>query len=250
MSELDSAIGALKISDKDDEDLEIGPDDSASKVAEKVAEATAVSVASGKTDTTSVISIASDASGTSVASQSSNQLITVLYKRAMKKITVLEDKIEELTEKLAQATSSGSPLKRKKKDAEFNMTLWNTKITETGYFKSNGGKSVFNSNTARLAYVTLLMDFYNTSDFSTKTTFDTLFTKVNGKYPAFQSLLDAVPVPFDFGEGCSLLAEGSKKVTSKYVKVSVDPMAAMPMAAMTMAAQMPMAAMTMAAQME
>ena len=212
MSELDSAIGALKISDKDDEVSEIGPDDSASKV--------------GETDTASVISIASDTP--SVAS--SNELISVLYKRAMKKVRVLEDKIEELTEKLAQATYGGSPLKRKKKDAEFNMTLWNTQITETGYFKSNGGKSVFNSNTARLAYVTLLMDFYNTSDFSTKTTFDTLSTKVDGKYPAFQSLLDAVPVPYDF-VGCSLLAEGSKKVTSKYVKVSAAP----PMAAMTMA---------------
>ncbi len=175
MSDVSVALDSLKISDNDDlpeyEESEIGPDDSASKI--------------GKTDAKSVISVASD---TSVTSSTQKQLKDELYKRALKKIQALEAKIEELTEKLA--SYSGSPLKRKKKDVEFNMTVWNTRITETGYFKANGGKSVFNTNAARLSYISSLMDFYNT-ELSSSTTFDELFEQINGKYPAFQSLLDA-----------------------------------------------------------
>ena len=205
MSDVSVTLDALKISDDKDyeppeyEESVISPDDSASKV--------------GKTDdTTSVITV------TSITSSTTKGQKDELYKRAMKKIIVLEAKIEELTEKLA--AYGGSPLKRKKKNVEFNMTIWTTRITDTGYFKSNNGKSVFNSNAARLAYITSLMDFYNT-ELSSSTTFDDLFEKVNGKYPAFQSLLDAVPVPRDF-VGCSLLLDGEKKVTSKYVKVAPE----------------------------
>jgi hypothetical protein len=203
MSDVSVEIGALKISDDVDElpkyeESEVGPDDSASK-----------------------ISIASSA--TEVNEQ--------LLKMAMKKIQELENKIDELNEIIENLKQAGgSPLKRKKKDAEFNTTMWSTQITETGYFKANGSNNnVFSSNAARLAYIKMLMDFFNTSDFSTNTTFEELFTKVGDKYPKFQSLLDAVPVPSAF-QGCNLIEQN---FTSKYVKVA--PKQPETMAAMSMA---------------
>jgi hypothetical protein len=80
----------------------------------------------------------------------------------MKKIEVLEAKIEELTKKLA-ACGEGSPLKRKKKEGEFNAATWSSRITKTGYFKIGHNKSAFHTNAARFAYINMLMEHYKTS---------------------------------------------------------------------------------------
>ena len=195
MSELDSAIGSLKISE--DEELpeyesEIGPDDSASKVS-------APSTASTK--------------------EALKQLLTM----AMKKIEDLENKVDEMSEK--QAAYGGSPLKRKKKEGEFNAATWSSRITKTGYFKANGGNA-FHTNAARFAYINMLMEHYKTSDFS-KYTLDEVFEgDEDDNYPIFQALLDARPVPHDFEE-CNLI--GKSKLTSDFIKVAAEPP---PMAAM------------------
>jgi hypothetical protein len=200
MSDVSVALDSLKISDNDDipefEESEIAPEDSAS---------TAPSTASTK------------------------EALTHLLTMSMKKIEVLETKLEEMAEKLA-ACGGGSPLKRKKKEGEFNAATWSARITKTGYFKVGHNKSAFHTNAARFAYINILMEHYKTSDFS-KYTLDEVFEKDDdGDYPIFQALLDARPVPHDFEE-CNLT--GKNKLTSDFIKVAAAPP---PMAAMSMAA--------------
>jgi hypothetical protein len=184
MSDVSVALESLKISDNDDipefEESDGDFDDTASKL-----------------------------SGAS----STKEVQSELLKMAMKKIQELENKIEEL------AAAGGSPLKRKKKDNEFRVSTWSSRITDSGFFKANGG-NVFKNNGARMAYINILMEYYKTSDFS-QYTFDDLFNKdEDGDYPTFQALLDARPVPHDF-EGCNLV--GKNKLTSNHVKVAVVP---------------------------
>ena len=199
MSDVGVALDKLKISDNDDlpeyEESEIGPEDSASKI--------------------------------SASNSSTKEAQTHLLIMAMKRIEVLEAKNDDLTEKLA-AASGGSPLKRKKKEGEFNVSTWSARITTTGFFKANGG-NVFNHNGARMAYVNMLMEHYKTSDFS-KYTLDEIFEQDDDDdYPIFQALLNERPIPHDF-DGCNLI--GKNKLTSNHVKVAVvSPMAAMSMAA-------------------
>jgi hypothetical protein len=182
-----SAIGSLKISDEipdfkaeQPEPSDIEADDSASKI----------SIASSTKDV-------------------QNELLLM----AMKKIQELENKIDELNEK--QAAFGGSPLERKKKDGEFSVSTWSSRITETGYFKGNGG-NVFNTNGARMAYINMLMEHYKTSEFS-HFFLDERFEEKDDEYPTFQALLNARPIPHDF-EGCNLT--GKNRLTSNYVKVS------------------------------
>jgi hypothetical protein len=202
MSDVSVALDSLKISDDQDYEppeyeSEIGQDDSASNVS-------APSTASTK------------------------QALVQLLSMSMKKIQVLEAKIEELTEKLA-SYGVGSPLKRKKKECEFNASMWSSRITKTGYFKVGLNKSAFRTNGARFAYINILMEHYKTSDFS-KYTFDEVFENDgDDNYPIFQALLDARPVPHDFEE-CNLT--GKNKLTSDFIKVAAE----MPMAAMSMVA--------------
>jgi hypothetical protein len=200
MSELDSAIGSLKISEDyepPEYESEIGPDDSASK-----------------------ISVPSTAS--------TKDALKHLLTMAMKKIEDLENKVDEMSEK--QAAYGGSPpLKRKKKVNEFNAAAWSSRITKTGYFKANGGNA-FHNTSARFAYIDMLMEHYKTSDFSNYTLDEVFEEDDDDNYPIFQALLDARPVPHDF-EDCNLI--GKNKLTSDFIKVAAKPP---PMAAMTMAA--------------
>ena len=137
MSDVGVALDKLKISENDDlpeyEESEIGPEDSASKI--------------------------------SASNSSTKEAQTHLLIMAMKRIEVLEAKNEELTEKLA-VCGEGSPLKRKKKEGEFNAATWSSRISKTGYFNVGHNKRAFHTNLARFAYINILMEHYKTSDFS------------------------------------------------------------------------------------
>ena len=180
MSDLESDIGKLKISDVDSDeevDDDIKPDDSASKIS------------------------------------STSEMKSKILEMAMAKIKELEERLASLE----------SPAKRKKpsKIESDNVMAWSDKITLTGYFKLVGNKkNIFNSKWARMEYIKMLKNYFTASDLSKEFTFEDLFfEESDGTYPNFQTLLDAVPIPWDF-EGCNLI---KYNLTSPFVKVAEQP---------------------------